>query len=480
MVILPLTLLLLSIQLDVNTVGITTFKSCVAESHKSFIPVNSVSLGVKSREVDSQRPISATLESYGAKGDGKTDDTEAITKALNSPIEIIYSGKKGGNYRISNLIVVSNVHKKKLIASGAKFLNIDSTKASFLFEKCSNIEVRGGTFGYTKRPSVNGNNSQHVLQFESCVKVMVDKIHIINSPEMGVAITNSNFVTVQHSLIENTFRDGTYAHYSSNVKYLYNRYKNIKDDAMSFHDYGINLEKTQLKKYGYKSASNILALGNIVQNAYQGFASVGSQNITVSRNKFYNIVLAGVSLVNSMELRPGGMSSVKNAVISKNVLNNVCASPVIIMGRKYDNNGQASTGRAAIFIGSLGARSQLFMGETKRLTNVRVESNIINKCGANGFWSNLSDNLSLVDNKFYNCSGKSPEHSLAGNVIEINNTTGFKGYNNSIIDNRAKKLHEYGYVLEDVSGKMSKWNVQGTRKGEKLLRNSQSLLQLKN
>lgn len=417
---------------------------------------------------------SKTLEQFGAKGDGKTDDTQAISRALNSSIPVIYARKGKSYYKVSDKIVVSAIKKKKLIATGATFLNSDLTKATFFFQGCANIEINGGKYGYVNMPTANGDGSQHLFQFDNCQNVIVDKIHIINSPEMGVAITSSNKITIKNSRIEHTFRDGTYSHYSSNVNYLNNTYNNIKDDAMSFHDYGIDQEHKSLNKYGYKQATNFLAKGNIVVNSYQGLGSIGSVNVQVLNNKFKNTVLAGVSVFNAQDMFPGSNASAKKCLIKGNTITNAC-SVVVINGVSYSNNGQASTGRAAICVLSLGAKNQLNQGETKRLSGVRVIANTVNGSGANGFFANLVDNLYLERNKFINCSGSVPTQSLNGDVIEVWNCTSLWANANTILDTRKKVLHQHGYAFDNVSGQMGNWNVKGVIKGEKVLSATPSL-----
>ncbi|MCX6214056.1 glycosyl hydrolase family 28-related protein [Spirosoma sp.] len=419
------------------------------------------------------------LEQFGAKGDGKTDDTQAISKALNSSSPVIYARKGKSYYKISSKIIISGVKKKKLIATGATFLNSDLTKATFLFQDCTNINIYGGKYGYVNMPTDNGDGSQHVFQFDNCQDISVNGIHIKNSPEMGIAITNSNRVTIRNSRIEHTFRDGTYSHYSANVNYLYNTYINIKDDAMSFHDYGLDEQKKQLLKYGYKQATNLLAKGNVVQNSYQGFGSIGSVNVSVLNNKFNNVVIAGVSIFNAQEMYPGGNASAKRCLVQNNIITNAC-STVIINGKSYKNNGQASTGRAAICIISLGAKNQLNQGETKRLSAIKVIGNTIIGSGANGFFANLVDNLYFAKNGFTNCSGAVPEQSLNGDVIEVWNCTGLWADANSIIDTRKKVLHQHGYAFNNVSGQMGSWRVKGVLRGEKVLVSTQSLQSIHN
>ncbi|GAB3793524.1 hypothetical protein GCM10028819_05330 [Spirosoma humi] len=419
------------------------------------------------------------MKQFGAKGDGISDDTQAITKALNSNIQTIYAEKTKAYYKVSNLIVVNMIAKKNFIVKDANILNSDLTKATFLFQNSKNIEIQGGKFGYIITPVKNGGNSQHVFQFDKCQNVLVNKVHITNSPEMGIAITNSNNVVIQNSRIEHTFRDGTYSHYSANVKYLNNVYSNIKDDAMSFHDYGIMADKKKLLSYGYSQATDLLAQGNYVENAYQGFGSIGANNVKVVNNRIKNTVIAGIAVFNSLELYPKGTALVKNVKILNNSIDNPCIT-VSINGTEYQNFGQASTGRAGIFVGSLGINNQINASETKRLRDILIEGNKVTNSGAHGFVGTYIDNLKFINNKFTNCSGSVPQKSLTGDVIEMGNITDLFGNKNSVIDNRNQVMHQHAYSLVNVAGKMGNWNVKGVLASESKLSETRSLSILPN
>lgn len=414
------------------------------------------------------------LNKFGAVGNSVTDDTQAISKALNSTITIGDSKKFSNYYRVTNTIIVKNLNKKIIFFKNTKILNSDLTKATFLFQNCRNVEIQGGTYGYSTRPTANGGNSQHVFQFDNCQNVVVNGVHVVCSPEMGIAITNCNNVVVKNSLIEHTFRDGTYAHYSSNVSYLNNTYKHIKDDAMSFHDYGINAEKNSLRKYGYQQATNFTAQGNRVENAYQGLSSISASNIKILSNKIRNTVNAGIAVFNSTELFAAGTALVNRVLVRNNTVEKSC-NDITINNIAIKNNGQASTGRAAIFIGSLGKNNQLNAGETKRLKNVIVEKNRVVDSGADGFVGNKIDGLVLEGNTFINCSGQVLAKSLEGDVVELSDLKNFMANNNTVIDNRAKTLHRHAYSINGVSGKMGNWHIKNVLEKKNQIINSNQL-----
>jgi polygalacturonase len=412
--------------------------------------------------------IYTTFEQFGANGVDNIDDSNSILKALQNKANII-TGKKGSVYIINNILLIKSLRNKKILMNGCKILNTDTTKASLLFQDCVNLNITGGDFGYLNQPKSNGGNSQHVFQFNNCQNITLNEVHILNSPEMGIAITNSNKITIKNSKIENTFRDGTYAHYSSNVSYLHNTYTNIKDDAMSFHDYGVQVDKSSLKKNKYGQSTNFIATNNSVKNCYQGIASIGSRNLYIAHNTIHNTVLAGISVFNSLELYENGNAEAKDVLIENNYIEQSCTNNRI-NNITLNNNGQSSTGRAAIFVGSLGRNNQINMGESKRLHNVKILKNVVVNSGSNGFFGDYTDSLVFEDNKFYNCFHKSSSQHLDYTPVEINNVNNLYANNNTIIDNRSTKKHRHGYSLINLNGIQKNWNVKGVSNTKSFLR----------
>lgn len=394
---------------------------------------------------------------FGGIGDGLADDTDAIEAALNSEFPVISFPETGAFYKILRRIETCGVNYKKLLAWGARILSADLTKPMFYFENSKRISVDGGEYGYVDMPTQNGDGSQHVMQFYQCQRVLVDDIHIRNSPEMGIATTQSEGVTIQNSLIEHCFRDGTYAHYSANVRYLNNTYRQIKDDAMSFHDYGLDYQRTFIAGLGYDQASDCLAFGNLVENAYQGFSSVAGKNVKVIKNTIKNTVGAGVVLMNQSAGLPGGTKSIRNGRIESNDLHNVCATQTI-NGLVLQNFGQASSGRAAITIISLGDNNQITLNEVKRSTNVVIKNNTVYSSGALGLHCSSGNVINQSGNTYMDCVVTG--NSLGGSVVEVWSTLNYtEESTNTIIDTRTPTQHMGGYVFSNSYGIKREWVV---------------------
>ena len=417
--------------------------------------------------------IPVSVKGFGAVGDGVHDDTQAFRDALKSNRTVLIP-PTDAYYKVSDLSTIANVSHLTIQAKGAKILNSDLTKASWLFQLCTDLTIDGGDFGYVITPTANGGNSQHVLQIDQSQRVVINGIHVLNSPEMGVAITMSNQVTVQHSLIEHTWRDGTYSHYSANVNYVNNTYQHCKDDAMSFHDYGRASERTFIAALGYNQAANIKVDRCTVENCYQGFSSVAGSGISVTNCTFKNIVGAGVALMNQKLLWPDGTAKLNDASIERNTFYK-CCSETTINGTAYPNYGQGSSGRASICVVSLGDNNELSLTELKRLSNVRIRNNSVLESGALGLHCSSTDGLTVSGNTFQNCTVSG--NTLGGSAVEIWECTGYVEESiNTVIDNRNPIQHQRGYSYSGAQGTKNNWVVVGRLLQDGIISNSPSLL----
>ncbi|ARK09044.1 right-handed parallel beta-helix repeat-containing protein [Fibrella sp. ES10-3-2-2] len=401
--------------------------------------------------------IAYTPSMFGAKGDGTTDDTQAFIALFKSNRTVVIPAV---TYKVTGPISITGINNLSIQATGAKILSSDKTKATWLFQFCNDLTIQGGDWGYSQTITANGGSDQHLIQLDQCQRVNIERIHVLNSPELGIGITNSANVTVQHSLIEKTWRDGTYAHYSANVQYLYNYYRNVKDDAMSFHDYGLDAQKTFIAALGYSQSTNCTITGNTVENCYQGVGMVSPRSVAITGNTFKNTVLAGVAVMNQKESFTGGTAVTSDVVIERNTFENVCATTTI-NGNSYTNIGQGSSGRAAIVVASLGTGGQITQTEPKITSNLRIRNNTILSSGALGMHVSQTSRFTQSGNVFQDCvvSGG----SLGGNVVEVWEVTDYlEESTTTITDTRTPIQHVNGYHFSGVTGTRSDWVV--TRK----------------
>lgn len=395
-----------------------------------------------------------SVKAFGAKGNGVADDSQAIQNAVMKLDTIIFPQ---GTYKISRLITFNGLKNKVIQAqSKAVIINTNLDSGSFLFENCENIVLKGGKW---TRPLVSkqGGKEQHTFAFRNVHSLLIDGLYIDGSPEMGIALSEVVDGTVTNCKIRNCFRDGIYAHYSAKLTYANNDLANIKDDAMSMHDYGIPAQKKHLIQSGYPQAGNAVIKNNKVNNCYQGFSSIGCQNITVINNNITNTVGAGIAVFNAENMMKGSTARVENVTVKGNVLRNN-GGKQSIMAKAYPNFGQLTTGRSALFFGVLDS-SNLINNPKSKLRNIRIEDNSITNCHVNGAYLAQIDNLFFKNNSFVDCN--LDKSRFTGRIVELRNCDDVYVYANKVEDLKKTSSHIAGFEVKNVSGEMGKWNVKG-------------------
>lgn len=395
----------------------------------------------------------ASVKQYGAYANGLHDDTQAIINAIKNASVIVLPK---GVYLVTHQIRLSDLTNKTIVATGATIINNNPTLGTVFFNNCKNISINGGLWKRTPG-IVEGKGDEHTFTFADIVNLTVKNVEINSSPEMGIALVNVINAKIVNNKIFNCYRDGIYAHYSANIVYYGNYLENIKDDALSIHDYGIDSQKTFLFKMGIKQAGHSKIIKNYVKNAYQGFASIGCTDLLIQNNIFVNTVNAGIAIRNSETTFKGSTSRAANIDIDGNVLQNNNGAQ-IIMGKKYTNSGQLTTGRAAIFVGATD-ENDLINSPHTMLHEIKIVNNKVNNGFTNGLYAGNINSLYFKNNSFTNCNRANSPY--CGLIVEIENSTDVITDGCKITDTRRPPLHKIGYALKNVTGKMANWKVKG-------------------
>jgi hypothetical protein len=404
----------------------------------------------------SQSKIQKTVsvKSFGAKGNGINDDADAIINAVNSDAVVIVIPP--GTYLISKTLSFKQLKNKTIRATGAVIKNINATAPTLLLDHGDHITIIGGQ--WTRSGNLaEGLGNEHTFLIVGVRNITVSGVFINGSPEMGINLSSVINGNIINNKIINCFRDGIYAHYSVNLTYSGNYLENIKDDAMSMHDYGLDEQKQDIITVGFKQAGNSKIINNVVKNAYSGFSSIGCTSLVVSGNKITNTVNAGISIFNSTVLYKGSTARVKNIALLKNTLIN-CGGTTLIIGKSHANGGQYGNGRAAIFVGEINANNTIANPVT-RLTDINIQNNIITNSFVNGIYIALVDGLVFKNNSFKNCF--IDKSDFCGFIVEITDCTNASINGNKVIDTRAHPLHKAGYLLHNTQGSNGTWAVQG-------------------
>jgi hypothetical protein len=417
---------------------------------KPFLTIVLLFLGAI--QANAQKKIS--VKACGAKGDGKHNDTEAILYAVKVADTILIPT---GSYLINRKLTFKDLRNKTIIATGAIILNTNNNDGTLEFTDGENISVTGGTWTRSVLPREQGKGQEHTFTFSQIKNLTVKDVTINGSPQMGIALIGIVGGLINHNTVTNCCRDGIYAHYSVKLTYSNNYITNIKDDAMSIHDYGLIIQKGLMVTKGYMQAGQSKVINNTCINTYQGFSSIGCNDIYIAGNKISNTVGAGIAISNSETLFKGGTARAKNIIIEKNILSRN-GSAQIIMGVKYTNGGQLSTGRSALFI-AVNDEQNVISHPKSTISKVTVTNNTISDCGVNGAYIAQVVGLVFKSNSFTNCN--TDDSPYCGNIVEVENSANALINNITVIDNRTRPHHKTGYQLKNVTGKANSWNVKG-------------------
>ncbi|RYY25177.1 MAG: hypothetical protein EOP41_05325 [Sphingobacteriaceae bacterium] len=139
----------------------------------------------------------------------------------------------------------------------------------------------------------------------------------------------------------------------------------------------------------------------------------------------------------------------------------------IIVGQTIPNNGQLTSGRAAITVYSGTGPSNLYPNAVTRLANINILDNTVYNSGTNGIFCGNIDVVNIIGNKIKDC--QIDNSTYTGYIVEINKCTNFKTDSNSVIDEKVKGIfhHNRGYYITDSDGKLGNWIVSGVLDGVK-------------
>jgi hypothetical protein len=410
-----------------------------------------------------------SIDQFGAQAENPNfDNGPAIIKAFQSAKAVLIPAK---NYYISSTIRVDGLDGLTIYATGATITNTNYDVGTLIFGKCSNIKIIGGHYTRNVMPTKQDGKNQHTIQFGDCYVVSVTKAHIERSPEMGICNNGVNGGTYTSNTIEHCLRDGIYAHYSVNLMYGGNTINDIKDDGLSIHDYGIDAQKTFIKKYGFTQGGHSVISGNHVTNCVEGISSVAGAYITIQNNVIENTVIAGISLFNSEDMLPGSTARLNHITVKNNTISNAEAD-LTVDGFLIKSNSWFSSGRSAIFIGSVKA-GQSYTVSKMRCADITVTGNTVMNCVQNGATLYNIDSLVFSNNTFTNCH--STGNAATGNIIEIQNCTNIQVAGNQVADTRSSVLHNRGYAINNSSGTFQQGIVKGYRVEAVSIKNSPDL-----
>lgn len=287
-----------------------------------------------------------TPEMYGAKGDGVTDDSAAISQALGSGNRAVYFGPK--TYVMGT---AANVYSNTaVIGNGTK---IKTTKPAFVIGESGDY-----AYGYAGSNNVtisgididlDGTKTDHIIMAHAqnvCIRDCIFR----NNDEHSIELNSSKNVTIENcvftSIAPNRVKeainvDPASTGYTLNMGYF--------DDTISDCVKVINcLFENCYSPLGNHNpvttypSKNIIFAHNDVRSCYNGLHLFDYQNISIIDNKFFDIANMGVQITGTKNVHiignvfdtVGALVSIegtdKNVVIAENIGNTEAETPIVI------------------------------------------------------------------------------------------------------------------------------------------------------
>ncbi len=282
------------------------------------------------------------VRSFGARGDGETDDTEAIKTAF---AELKKQGGTlsfaPGRYAFRGLLKFSELKNAVVDFNGATMVNLEQ-KGSFHFDKCENFTVTGGVLTYQEMPARQQTSAQHPIYMTNGVNIRVENVHILGSPFMGIAINGCRFVWVVNNKIERTQRDGLHFVFSQDIVATGNYITQTTDDALALIDYGhenaLRLQRAVISN-------------NMIYNCRQGLVCLGGKDVIFANNHVEKTTFSGCQITTNDRFnnkQKGACSASRIKVTGNRFVES--GADFEINGELIRNSGQVTTGRAGIVV----------------------------------------------------------------------------------------------------------------------------------
>lgn len=249
---------------------------------------------------------STTVEAYGAKGDGVTDDTYAIQKAINSPSRTVIFSKK--NYIVNGEIVLMS--NKAILGNQATISRskLNSKNSIFYGNRISNITINDIVLkGNVKRGISNYSVDAATIRILNSQSVNISNVYTSGGTS-GVQVYYSNSINIDGLISENNILTGLSGICNnltlSNSKITNNGYasKGLTHDV-----YFINSSNLEIRNSTFGYTKDQSAFSVVVRydrsNAKALFDRV--KNVKIFNNSFYKNGLAvgsdpGIAVVKRM------------------------------------------------------------------------------------------------------------------------------------------------------------------------------------
>ncbi|OWL94807.1 hypothetical protein CBQ26_14930 [Deinococcus indicus] len=267
---------------------------------------------------------SVSVKDFGARGDGRTDDTAALRRALATRGKNIHF--PAGTYLVGSVVTVDGASSQKLTGAGA----IVQASASFVrqgdnavlyIKNARDLVVDGLTVTGHRTDSTNSSVDIDGVRIASSQNVTLQNATVGRAPTNGLTIVSSQNVTVQDSKFAHSTRHGIWSSKSDNVRLLRNTVQgNGAPNNLTYGGIGI------LATVG----TGFHAEGNTITDISDTATKTEAvSNVTYRNNTIRTFGKDGIKV---MPHPPSGVNVVSNAVIEGNTISGY-------NGWSYDGSG---------------------------------------------------------------------------------------------------------------------------------------------
>jgi parallel beta-helix repeat protein len=265
---------------------------------------------------------SVSVKTYGAKGDGVTDDQAAIVKAISALTKagggtLVFPS---GTYLHSNMLTISG----SIVVSGSGASSIlkatNAYYSALQFLNSNNCGVQGVKIQGYSTSRLSNNESAGVLLTNSS-NCTITNIKVDGGSSAGILLYNSHYVQITSNDVRNTLADGTHAFGgSSQIQMLNNTAYNTGDDSFAAVAY-----------QGDPQTTNVTISNNVTTNSQaRGVSCIGAANCVITNNSIVNPDSHGVVIAYEQGWNTYHPS---NATVSGNLISNVevdGANPILV------------------------------------------------------------------------------------------------------------------------------------------------------
>lgn len=378
-----------------------------------------------------------TPEMFGAKGDGLTDDTQAIQNAINSLTAGGTVNFAPKSYKITSYLSVTD----NIVLHGAGFNTIiliptntiggiqNKSWEEALANKniiIQNLRIKYNTpLTITQGDERNGAWKGHGIRFRNTKNIIIDKVFVENAPISGIDFSGCSDIQVKDCLNNLAGQGFITATTSKNI--------NINGNVITA---GLGVNIYDVRPTGIdigETCSDVVINGNTIYDCYYGiYCRDNTERVNINGNTIKNCTDGIASVIETV-----GFISIKDLAVSNNIVEQCSRTGIDLRSTRsgiISNNIVKNIAEHGIWILSLNE-------------DLIIKGNNVSYCGKHGINHADKNNLRTVisDNVCYH-NGTSGS-GFAG----IYNKGDTQIINNICNDNTTNPTQDYGITSEQLT-----------------------------